>query len=625
MKLKSVQVKNFKSVEDSTPFEICPVTCLVGKNEAGKTSLLEALYKLNPDVEELGEFDVLLEYPRRRRREYEQSQRRGDVEPNDTLITQWELEDEDMELLGTLLGPEAVESRTVEIRKGYYKGRKCTVDLEALLPTFVYSSKFLVMNGRVSIDDIIEKQKEGRLSGSERIFLALLDLVGTTPEKVRDVTSSEELIADLEAASAPITEKISHYWSQNRNLRVSFHVHPGKEQDPPPFNKGLVFETRILNTRHNVTLNVDERSTGFGWFFSFLVWFSQVRRNYGDNLVILLDDPGFGLHAKAQEDLLAYISGELEPYYQVIYTTHSPFMLDARKLRRARTVEDAVVVDDNGREKYLGTKVGDRTLSGDTDTLVPLQAALGFEITQTLFAGKKVLLVERPSDVLYLKWFSERLAERGRRSLDPAWTIVPCGGIQKMSALLSLLGEGRANAAVLLDGAVGRKKNSLSVNDSQFLRDCRVFTVDMYADVNRGSVEDLIGRPAYFSLVNSLYKLPRRYELRAAGLPDSNVTVIEEVEDHFEALPPRTAEPNRHAPAEYLVENGKKLAKKLRDLDEPLDRFERFFADVNACLTREFVGAAGSRANRYGRTREAGVLATKSGNSSRTQTYAVSR
>ena len=69
MKLKSVQVKNFKSVEDSTPFEICPVTCLVGKNEAGKTSLLEALYKLNPDVEELGEFDVLLEYPRRRRRD----------------------------------------------------------------------------------------------------------------------------------------------------------------------------------------------------------------------------------------------------------------------------------------------------------------------------------------------------------------------------------------------------------------------------------------------------------------------------------------------------------------------------------------------------------------------------
>ena len=66
MKLKSMQVKNFKCVEDSTRFDINPVTCLVGKNEAGKTSLLEALHKLNSDVTELGEFDVLLEYPRRR-------------------------------------------------------------------------------------------------------------------------------------------------------------------------------------------------------------------------------------------------------------------------------------------------------------------------------------------------------------------------------------------------------------------------------------------------------------------------------------------------------------------------------------------------------------------------------
>jgi hypothetical protein len=625
MKLKSVQVKNFKCVEDSTEFEVCPVTCLVGKNEAGKTSLLEALYKLNPDVEQFGEFDVLLEYPRRRRKEYEQSQRAKDAEPDDALITKWELQDEDVELLGPLLGPEAIQSRTVTIRKGYYKGRKCKVDLEALLPTFVYFSKFLVMNGRVSIDDIIDKQQEGRLSGSERIFLALLDLVGTTPEKVRDVASSEELIADLEAASAPITEKICHYWSQNRNLRVSFHVHPGKAQDRPPFDKGLVFETRILNTRHNVTLNVDERSTGFGWFFSFLVWFSQVRRTYGDNLVILLDDPGFGLHAKAQEDLLQYISEELEPYYQVIYTTHSPFMLDARKLRRARTVEDVVVMADDGREKYMGTKIGDRDLSTDADTLVPLQAALGYEITQTLFTGKQVLLVERPSDFLYLKWFSERLAQKGRTALDSAWTIAPCGEIQKMCALLSLLGEGRSNAAMLLDGAVGRKKNSLSPDDSELLKDCRVFTADMYMDVNGGSIEDLIGRRAYFSLVNSRYKLPRKYELRDAGPIASSVPVVKEVEDYFRSLPSEMPEWNRYAPAEHLVENGKKLVRKLRDLDEGLDRFERLFADLNSCLPDEPIRLMRPGIRDYVRTRDSAIVTTESRRSSQTETYAVSK
>lgn len=625
MKLKSVQVKNFKCVEDSTEFEVCPVTCLVGKNEAGKTSLLEALYKLNPDVEELGEFDVLIEYPRRRRKEYEQSQRLKEAKPDDVLITKWELQDEDVELLGTLLGPDAVKSRSVVIRKGYYKGTKCKLDLEALLPTFVYFSKFLVMNGRVSIDDIIEKQQEGRLSGSERIFLALLNLVGTTPEKVRDVSSSEELIADLEAASAPITEKICHYWSQNRNLRVSFLVHPGKEQDPPPFDKGLVFETRILNTRHNVTLNVNERSSGFGWFFSFLVWFSQVRKIYGDNLVILLDDPGFGLHAKAQEDLLTYISEELEPYYQVIYTTHSPFMLDARKLRRARTVEDVIERSHDDREKYLGTKVGDRILSSDADTLVPLKAALGYEITQTLFTGKKVLLVERPSDMLYLKWFSERLTQKGRTALDSAWTITPCGEIQKMCALLSLLGAGRSNVAMLLDGTVGRKENSLSPDDSELLRDCRVFTADMYADVDGGSVEDVMGRRAYFALVNSRYKLPRKLELRDAGPISFSVPVIQEIKEHLRSLPSGGPELNRYALAEHLVENGKKLVKKLRDLDEGLDRFERLFADLNACLSGGPIRLMSPGIHEYIQTRDSHIVATESRSSSRTETYAVPR
>ncbi len=117
MKLKSMQVKNFKCVEDSTQFDICPVTCLVGQNEAGKTSLLEALHKLNPDVAELSEFDVLLEYPRRRRKEYEL---RLGGEPDDALITRWELEDKDAEELEKIFGNSAVKSGIVEIRKGYY-------------------------------------------------------------------------------------------------------------------------------------------------------------------------------------------------------------------------------------------------------------------------------------------------------------------------------------------------------------------------------------------------------------------------------------------------------------------------------------------------------------------------
>ena len=64
----------------------------------------------------------------------------------------------------------------------------------------------------------------------------------------------------------------------------------------------------LLAISKGLSLNFEERSTGFVWFFSFLVWYADVRKRYGDNLLILLDDPGLGLHAKAQWDLMRYVN-----------------------------------------------------------------------------------------------------------------------------------------------------------------------------------------------------------------------------------------------------------------------------------------------------------------------------
>lgn len=85
MKLTEARVENFKCVDDSTPFKIGPITCLVGKNEAGKTALLEALYRLNPIVEADAPF-ASLEYPRRRWSEYKE---RAADNPDNVLTTTW--------------------------------------------------------------------------------------------------------------------------------------------------------------------------------------------------------------------------------------------------------------------------------------------------------------------------------------------------------------------------------------------------------------------------------------------------------------------------------------------------------------------------------------------------------
>mgnify|MGYP002039314427 FL=1 len=101
---------------------------------------------------------------------------------------------------------------------------------------------------------------------------------------------------------------------------------------------------------------LSERSAGFVWFFSFLSQFKQMRkRNPG--AIILLDEPGLTLHGKAQADLLRYIIERLLPDHQVIYSTHSPFMVPADRLADVRVVEDVVTYDQRRRPTVKGTQL----------------------------------------------------------------------------------------------------------------------------------------------------------------------------------------------------------------------------------------------------------------------------
>ncbi len=78
MKLKSVQIQNFRSCDDSGEFSIDGTTCLVGKNEAGKTAILQALETLNSSEDSNIKYDKLRDYPRRYLNEYKE--RHGDHE-----------------------------------------------------------------------------------------------------------------------------------------------------------------------------------------------------------------------------------------------------------------------------------------------------------------------------------------------------------------------------------------------------------------------------------------------------------------------------------------------------------------------------------------------------------------
>lgn len=661
MLLKTVHIRKFKCVRDSGVFGIdSDVTCLVGKNESGKTAILEALEKINPLDDAKRSFDDL-EYPRSELTEY---RNRDKTKPVHAITTTWEVESDDMTAIEDLLGEGVLQGKVITLRKGYdtdpdwqfecdeskglanllstsslfeeekapyatlatiadafkhlankaapaepnIEGMRspreqvlfkhiednfggdepsCRQTLVALfegqLPKMVYFDDYLRMPGEVSLQDLKTRPK-AKDEPPNRVFAALLAMVGRSNEDLETIGEFERLQAELEGASNALTKEIFRYWTQNRHLRVQFRFEQGLAKDPPPFNSGFVMRTRIENTRHGVTTRFDDRSAGFVWFFSFLVWFSQVRKNYGDNLIILLDEPGLSLHAKAQADLLRYFDERLGEF-QVIYTTHSPFMVDAARILRARTVEDVFkeATDSTMTEQDVGTIVGHDVLSTDRDTLFPLQAALGYDITQSLFIGEHSLLVEGPSELLYFPWFSRRLASLNRTALDPRWTLTPCGGIDKVCSFLSLFAGQRLHIATFVDFADGAKRRVRELRENELLRSGHVLSADQYAGQAEADTEDVIGRRAYVDIVNKCYGLVGPTALLDTKPNGASMRVVKEVEEHFRTNATQGPEFNHYRPSEYLMQNG--ITFEFAGLNEALDRFERLFTDLNKLLS----------------------------------------
>lgn len=643
MKLTHVHIKNFKSIDDSSEFSVDQVTCLVGKNEAGKSAVLDAIYKLNPVEANKANFTEY-DFPRRRiKRDF----RGDDWKQEPAISTTWTLEESDIAAADKRFGFNPFRNVRIGIAKGYDNKLKIdfewdetavikyfteqlhaeetaavadvmSVDglivalngvetpserqravaqalqkdfpagnpkqhIEALvverIPKILKFSEYYRLPGRVAINDLKPKLANNTATFNEKVFIALLDLAGTKIEELTNVQNTEQLFMQLDAISVQLTDQIFEYWKTNSHLEVRFDVRDGKPGDPGPFNSGTVFHTRIVNRRHRAEVEFDERSSGFIWFFSFLVWFSQVKKFYGQNLLILLDEPGLTLHGKAQADLLRYFNEQLRPSYQLLYTTHSPFMVDPDYLMAARTVEDRS--DENNA--VLGTKVEEQSLRVERDTVLPLLGALGIGITQTLFVGKHTLLVEGSSDLLYLKWFSYRLKAQKRTGLDIRWTISPVGGISKVAGYATLFSSQALHLAVLTDFKTGDKGEIDRLRKGDLLKMGHVLSAEKYAHQAEADTEDIIGRPFYVKLLNTAYGLKSPNDMPAAKPADAPIRVVKEAENHFRVLPPGTPEFDHFFPAAYLMENPATFSDGA-ELNEALSRFEALFKDLNSLL-----------------------------------------
>jgi len=648
MVLTKFLVENFKSVDHSNEVEIGRVTCLMGKNESGKTTLLEALYKLNPVEEEDSKF-VDLEYPRKRLADLRTAE---GIATRKVITTWWELTAKEIETIEQLFHKGFVQSPIVEISKGYNnmtyysyqfdivgaikrlfkefkldaseqsqlntddilelyqkliaiptksekqkaiqaklerisgKG-KVLIHISRLLPKFLYFDTYNQLPGKISLNDIKSRKDANQLNFGDRIFLALLSLAGTKLEDVEGIDKRERLYMELEAIQNMLTTQIFEYWSQNDHLEVQFRFDNARPGDPPPFNKGYIFETRIHNRRHAATVNFDERSTGFIWFFSFLIWFSQVRKNYGQNLIILLDEPGLSLHGKAQQDLLRYFKEKLEVDYQLLYSSHSPFMIDTNNIFSLRSVEDVVEEEEvKGKivQRNLGTKVSKEVFGRDPETLFALQGICGFDITSTLFVGPWVIVVEGLSEFLLFHWFTRELRNRNRTFLDMRFAICPAESSSKISSFITLFKGRGLEIAALFDYHEPQKKLVNDLKKNGLVEEERVLITTDFVNQSDADIEDLLGRELYRYLINASLNLRPEHEFPINVMPDANVRLNVQAKEFSRTLPVYYPAFNHYLPIKYLVETEQNKIASLPGLEFALDAFEKLFKKLNSLL-----------------------------------------
>ena len=122
MKLKQYRVREFQSVWDSGSIEIGDrQTCLVGKNESGKTALLIALYRTNPIIADNAVFDETYDYPKREIEDYRFAVENGDREKAVVVSCQYELEAADIKRVTAVFGGKILKSNSVDHNTYYGK------------------------------------------------------------------------------------------------------------------------------------------------------------------------------------------------------------------------------------------------------------------------------------------------------------------------------------------------------------------------------------------------------------------------------------------------------------------------------------------------------------------------
>lgn len=370
------------------------------------------------------------------------------------------------------------------------------------LPTFVYYSNYGNLDSEIYLPHVVENLKRTDLGNKEeakaRTLRVLFKFVGLEPSEVLELgkepdasargtrlTDAEILaVAEkkrersilLQSAGVKLTSRFKDWWKQG-DYRFRFEA------------DGNHFRIWVADERRPEEIELESRSTGLQWFLSFYLVFLVESEEDHQNAVLLLDEPGLSLHPLAQRDLSEFFDN-LATTNQIVYTTHSPFLVDADRLDRARKV----YVASDGTTKAtpdLREGTGDKSRNGAS---YAVHSALNLTIAESLMVGCKPIIIEGPSDQHYLTAMKILLIHAGK--IAPARELVfpPSGGAKTAKQIASMLtGRDDDLPLALLDDDKPGQQAALDLKNTLYTEHKdKVLNVREFTEVDGSEVEDLI-------------------------------------------------------------------------------------------------------------------------------------
>ncbi|HYD35158.1 MAG TPA: AAA family ATPase [Vitreimonas sp.] len=592
MKLLRFRVKNYKSIIDSGECNFEDgITIFAGKNEAGKTALLEALEDFNSDIPIREKAKSLFRKDRTPEVALTFSLQESDndvikkqlkIEPNSKgqgieitinkrFPSEYFIDDKTYEqLFGVADSYTTIKEKAKDQLQKLINSFRDREELHHLVPDSIedfttYNTKISKLRDALSLS---EEKKElldivqnvdllaNQLSLLNNIQVNFIPVIKTLLPNFILFRSFDETfpstLALSDVQSHPLMKDLALITGLDLNVITSGEIHE-KLQHKEQLNLQLKQEYKRFWSQDfsNIQIDWDSeqlmfqiredesyyppeiRSQGKRWHLAFYIRITARSKEEKDN-ILLIDEPGLFLHASAQRDILNKLE-DTSKKKKIIFTTHSPYLIDTDKLHRIRLVQRAEIpklieavqiseITDDLKKYYeekkhkkddriyyqLKTKVDELTEDeqeklrrilytigynigthieskihkvADKETLTPLLTAIGLELTSGVvnLDKKSNIVCEGPSDVYYLNSFK---LLTGKFILN----FIFGGGSGNMPFVGTILNGWGCNVLYLYDNDKGKKDAEKHLRKDWLISKEEILSV---LDSDNSTIEDI--------------------------------------------------------------------------------------------------------------------------------------